>query len=364
MEDRYERLERLAKYIVAGQQRGMTRREFLRYGLGLGLSLPAVSAVLTGCGVDRPPVGQAPTAAFDPTATAAPSATPAPTAVPTATVAPTATTAPTATAEPARARLAVIGDYGWAGPAEAAVADLVKSWEPDFIVTTGDNNYPRGEAATIDANIGQYYHMYMQHSGSAYGPAAEVNRFFPVIGNHDTDVESGQPYHDYFVLPGNERFYTVDWPPVRIFAVNSVPWFEPAGVYADSEQALWLQQELAQASDRWKLVVFHHPAYSSGYRGSNSWMRWPFGEWGADAVLNGHHHAYERVMVDGLPYFTNGLGGGPRYAWGDEIVAGSEARFNADHGAMLIDADAQRVRFQFIAVGDRGLVDTFVIERG
>ena len=39
---------------------------------------------------------------------------------------------------------AVIGDFGLAGEAEERVANLVKSWDPDFIITTGDNNYQSG----------------------------------------------------------------------------------------------------------------------------------------------------------------------------------------------------------------------------
>ena len=42
-------------------------------------------------------------------------------------------------------KFAAIGDYGLAGPNELAVANLVKSWNPDFIITTGDNNYPAGK---------------------------------------------------------------------------------------------------------------------------------------------------------------------------------------------------------------------------
>ncbi|PYV85585.1 MAG: alkaline phosphatase, partial [Acidobacteria bacterium] len=55
-------------------------------------------------------------------------------------------------------RFAVIGDYGTAGQNELDVSSLVKSWNPDFIITVGDNNYPDGWASTIDRNIGQYYH--------------------------------------------------------------------------------------------------------------------------------------------------------------------------------------------------------------
>ena len=58
-------------------------------------------------------------------------------------------------------RFAVIGDYGIAGQPEADVAALVQSWNPDIVITTGDNNYPNGEASTIDANIGQYYHQFI-----------------------------------------------------------------------------------------------------------------------------------------------------------------------------------------------------------
>ena len=38
-------------------------------------------------------------------------------------------------------------------------------------------------------------------------------------------------------------------------------------------------------------------------------MQWPFKDWGADAVLTGHDHIYERLLVNGIPYFVNGIGG-------------------------------------------------------
>jgi tartrate-resistant acid phosphatase type 5 len=66
-------------------------------------------------------------------------------------------------------RFAAIGDYGLAGNNELAVANLVKSWNPDFIVTLGDNNYPLGADSTIDQNIGQYYHDYIYPYKGNYG---------------------------------------------------------------------------------------------------------------------------------------------------------------------------------------------------
>ena len=88
-------------------------------------------------------------------------------------------------------RFAVIGDYGDAGEPEADVAALVKSWNPEFIITTGDNNYPSGAAETIDENIGQYYHEFISLPGT-YGEGADTNRFF-LSCNHDWQAWA-QPY--------------------------------------------------------------------------------------------------------------------------------------------------------------------------
>src|ERR1043166_6333539 len=75
----------------------------------------------------------------------------------------------------ASARIAEIGDFGWTGPGELAVANMVKSWDTsaaplDAILTAGDNNYQDGEWSTIDTNIGQYYSRYIGNYKGTYGP--------------------------------------------------------------------------------------------------------------------------------------------------------------------------------------------------
>src|SRR5215210_931586 len=87
-----------------------------------------------------------------------------------------------ARAQANQTRFAVVGDFGYAGQPEADVANLVNSWQPEFVITTGDNNYEVGAAATIDANIGQYYHQFIYPYTGAYGAGAAFNRFFPVLG--------------------------------------------------------------------------------------------------------------------------------------------------------------------------------------
>src|SRR5712692_9975418 len=101
------------------------------------------------------------------------------------------------------AHFAVIGDFGAAGSNEQAVANLVNSWNPQFIVSVGDNNYEFGGADTIDQNIGQYYSSYIYPYKGTYGSTATTNMFWPVLGNHDWETTGAAPYFGYFTLPGN-----------------------------------------------------------------------------------------------------------------------------------------------------------------
>jgi tartrate-resistant acid phosphatase type 5 len=242
-------------------------------------------------------------------------------------------------------RFAVIGDFGSAGTAAREVADLVKSWRPDFIITVGDNNYPDGEASTIDPNIGQYYHEFIYPYKGRYGAGATVNRFFPSLGNHDWHASGARPHLEYFTLPGNERYYDFVQGPVHLFAIDSDS-HEPDGITRTSRQAVWLQSQLAASTAPWKLVYFHHPPYSSGDHGGSREMQWPFQQWGASAVLAGHDHNYERLLIQGFPYFVVGTGGKSLRAFGP-AVAGSQVRYQADYGAMLVTASAESLSFQF-----------------
>ncbi len=256
-------------------------------------------------------------------------------------------------------RFAVIGDYGIAGKNLQEVADMIKSWQPDFIVTTGDNNYEEGAADTIDANIGQYFHDYIGDYKGSYGEGSETNRFFPVLGNHDYMTDKAQPYFDYFTLPGNERYYDFTEGPVHFFMLNSNPQ-EPDGYTADSVQAAWLLTTMAESTSPWKIVVLHHAPYSSGERhGPTVALQWPYKDWGADAVLAGHEHVYERLEVEGIPYFVNGIGGDSRRKFGT-IDPNSQMRFRDEHGAMLVTASADQILFEFYSTDDGGtLIDSY-----
>ena len=253
---------------------------------------------------------------------------------------------------------AVIGDYGFDGAPEGRVAALVSILRPDLVITAGDNNYQSGKAESIDQNTGKYYATYIYPYKGQYGKGSpDINRFFPSIGNHDWPPE---PYLDYFDLPGNGRYYDFTWGPVHFFVIDTCKG-EPDGIGKDSAQAMWLKRKLAASESPFKFVYGHHPPYSSGTHGSFKKIRWPFKKWGADALFFGHDHTYERLLVDGIPYFVVGLGGRSIYPFGD-ILKDSAFRYNADYGAMLVKVGKGRAIFSFYNVnGDK--VDEFKIKK-
>ncbi len=263
----------------------------------------------------------------------------------------------------ASTRIAVIGDFS--SDVQTAptrdVAALVKSWAPGDVVTVGDNNYPDGAADTIDQNIGQWYHSFIAPYKGTYGagPADGQNHFWPSLGNHDWNTGTDQPYTDYFTLPGNERYYTKQINNVGLFIIDSDD-HEPDGNTSTSVQAQWLKSALANSTATFKLVFFHHPAYSSGEQGSTPNMEWPFQAWGATAVFNGHDHDYERIVRNNFPYFVDGLGGESIRDFPD-VVTGSQVRYVGDYGAMKLDATDTALTCQFITrTGE--LIDTYTID--
>jgi len=257
---------------------------------------------------------------------------------------------PTARASYTPVFFAVIGDFGYAGPAAQAVADLVQEAQPEFIVTVGDNNYPNGSLDTWDENVTAYYGDYLARGA-----------FFPAWGNHDWGYHRKKlpALEKVTYLPGTGRYYDFVRGAVHFFVLDS-NWQEPHGIRADSRQAQWLKEGLAASVVPWQVVVLHHAPYSSGHHGSQPNLQWPYAEWGADVVLAGHDHTYERIARDGIFYIVNGVGGHPSLYAFEHDVEGSLVRFNEDHGALFVWADARQMRFEMRTV-HHGVLDAFAL---
>ncbi|EOD21377.1 hypothetical protein EMIHUDRAFT_368782 [Emiliania huxleyi CCMP1516] len=253
---------------------------------------------------------------------------------------------------PAVVRFAVIGDFGVSNQMERDVAALVASWDVDFVISAGDNRY---DSHTLNETVGgiALYGAFLPDA-----PAGRENRFFPCVGNHDVSDGGGiAEYRRFFSLPGEGvatsgtsgselfyDFYQADGA-LHVFVLDS-----EAVDATIPQQQTWLQEQLSRSSAAWKIVVMHHSPFSSSSKhGSKSFMQWPFAEWGASIVISGHDHHYERIEHGGIVYFVNGAGGRTLYSVSDQLVDGSKATFDSDHGAQVIAIGGGYVHSAFVS---------------
>jgi hypothetical protein len=259
---------------------------------------------------------------------------------------------------------AVIGDYGSRNSDELAVANLVKSLHPGFIITVGDNYQPRSSLthrqlvesiSYFEICVGAYYDEYLRDGN-----------FYPTIGNHDREHARDYGfiyYTTYFNNPsqssGNERYYDFVRGPVHFYSLNSNT-NEPDGTKKGSIQHTWFKNQISKSTSTWNIVYFHHSPYTSNENEGIAPIRWKFEDYGVDAVLSGHNHYYERLIVNGIPYFVNGAGGGHLSDFG-VIDERSIARVK-QHGAMKVTANQTSINFKFINVYGK-VLDEYTIVR-
>lgn len=262
--------------------------------------------------------------------------------------------------------IAVIGDYGSGSSSEAQVAHLVKSHQPESIITVGDNNYPMGCQETIDEHIGQFYSAYIGHYEGKYGSGSPTNHFFPSLGNHDWYAidycpEKGTlPYLNYFSLPHNGRYYVAHFDLIDFFIIDSDE-HEEDGRTIGSKQYQWIFNQARQSKALYKVAVMHHPPYSSSWHGSTADMQWDFKNMGIQLILSGHDHIYERIQYNELTYIVNGLGGTDEIYQASDKVPGSQIIYNQGFGALFLNASPQQLDISFVNLQGQ-LIDTKVIK--
>ncbi len=117
------------------------------------------------------------------------------------------------------------------------------------------------------------------------------------IKTPETKRELTAHWRMQFALPEHgppglaETVYRIDYQGVRIISLNSNEY--PA------EQVPWLREQLKNNPQRWTVVTFHHPIYSTAKGRDNKTIRelWQpvFDEFHVDLVLQGHDHSYGRT---------------------------------------------------------------------
>jgi hypothetical protein len=210
------------------------------------------------------------------------------------------------------------GDELTAHIADSVLTAAAADNEGGAVITLGDNAYPSGSSG-VDNDFPRCF-------SPSWGSARILNVLHPAPGNHDYDSGSGDPYFAYFgsrAGPWGKGYYSYDYGGWHLVSLNSELFFGPgADPAAASAQENWLRQDLASHRVQCTLAYFHRPLFSSGTYGATQQVRslWQIlYDGGADLILNGHEHHYERFLAQtpagaadaarGIVEFITGTGG-------------------------------------------------------
>jgi Calcineurin-like phosphoesterase len=246
-----------------------------------------------------------------------------------------------APARAARFTFAVVGDFGSGTSNETAVASMIESWRPDFVLTVGDNAYPLGSAGLLDRVI--------------FGPYAAVMRrsaWFPALGNHDVKANGGKPELQAFHSLGNERWYRFTWGNAAVVVLDS-----NVSVGPGSPQLRFARSSLALPSC-FRFAALHHPPWEpAGNRVAPGLRRniVPLVEKnGVQVVFEGHLHAYARSRPHhGVLYVAVGTGGAELDDDAEKLTIPSARVVEGRFGALRVDVAGRAARFRYQTVDGR-----------
>ncbi|HSB00412.1 MAG TPA: DNRLRE domain-containing protein [Anaerolineales bacterium] len=225
--------------------------------------------------------------------------------------------------------------------ASELTAQLLQSI-PGTVFTLGDNAYDKGTST-------QYADCY----DPTWGKFKDHTK--PIPGNHEYMTSGASGYFNYFdhIAP----YYAYDLGSWRIYALNS-----EIDVSATSDQLKWLQADLTANPRQCVLAYWHQPRWSSGtHHGSNAnyetlWQT--LFNAGAELVLNGHEHNYERFTPmnatgqadpQGMREFVVGTGGREHYGFG-KILPTSEVQDSTSSGVLKLILRPTGYDWQFVPV--------------
>jgi hypothetical protein len=244
---------------------------------------------------------------------------------------------------------------------DEATAAILDGYPDATVATLGDNVYPDGTAADF---------------AKCYAPSwgRHKARTKPSPGNHEHHTPGAAPYYDYFAPAAGESgkgWYSYEVGGWQILVLNSN--CEVVACGPDSEQEQWLRSELAASEAQCTLAYWHHPLFTSGTHAgeANLELVRPFWralyEHGADVVLVGHDHDYERFApqtpdgaadgVYGLRQFVVGTGGRSLRSFGT-ARANSEVRDHSAFGVLRLILRSGGYDWQFLPEAGKTFTDS------
>jgi len=224
------------------------------------------------------------------------------------------------------------------------------------VMTVGDNAYPDGSSAAFT---------------NCYDPTwgRHKLRTRPIPGNHEYETSGASAYFNYFGAlagPSGLGYYSYDLGTWHIIALNS-----ELDVSAGSAEVQWLRADLAAHPARCTLAYWHEPRFVSGtVIASNPTYQtlWDtLYQYGADVVVNGHRHSYERfapqspaAVADptyGIRELVVGTGGASLDGDSPTAVANSEVQNGNTWGVIKLTLNDGSYTWQFVPVADQTFTD-------
>lgn len=242
-----------------------------------------------------------------------------------------------------------------------ATFTIVKSINPDAILTLGDLQYSNG---SLDRFQTAYEKSWGQVKGITY----------PSPGNHEYETADAKGYFSYFGERAGELtkgYYSFNIGSWHLVALNS-NCKAAGGCNEGSPQLKWLIQDLRSNKYVCTAAFWHHPHFTSGRYANDVSSKslsddfWSeLSKYKADVVLNGHDHLYERFAPQessgesnesGIRQFTVGTGGKSHYKK-TTSAANSEIIIDDRYGVLLMELGSKNYKWQFIST-DGEVLDT------
>ncbi len=257
------------------------------------------------------------------------------------------------------------------GDGDAETAALLAQNPNATVFTLGDNAYPNGQPS-------EYTNCY----GPTWG--AHKARTRPITGGHDTATVNGgslpnQGFVDYFsaqLAPFGptatdrlKTYYSYNIGAWHVVALNSACYFDLPGCNtAQMEQ--WFRDDLAANSNVCTAVTWHDARWSSGNIHGNQVFTQPLWEiaydGGADIVLSGNEHDYERFAPQdangaldntfGVRAFVVGTGG--YYLYDLDALEPNSQAYSSTYGVMKLTLHPTSYDWQFIPVAGGTFTDS------
>ncbi|MFI3286762.1 MAG: metallophosphoesterase [Rikenellaceae bacterium] len=254
----------------------------------------------------------------------------------------------------------VIADSGRNGYYEQkSVAELMGEMaayvEPEFIAAAGDTHHFMGVESVNDP-------LWMTNFELVYSHPELMIPFFPVLGNHEYRGNT-QSVIDYTTVSRRwempDRYYTnvvegegtsvrmvyVDTPPLIDKYRNDSQKYPDAVEQSMEEQLQWVDSVLTASTERWRVVVGHHPIYA--YTTKNVSERTNMQErldtilrrHDVDLYICGHIHSFQHLRATGsnIDYIVNGSASLAR-----EVEPIDETQFCAGIEGFLVVSASQK----------------------